>query len=213
MAAFSRVADAGGWGLEFDVRWTRDQEPVVIHDVDTRRVFNIELVVANVSFAELREQLPEVPALAEVVDRFGGTYHLMIELKRDERGVTEARAKRLREIFVNLTPGVDYHFLALKFDLFELVAFAGKEAFLPVAELDTGAFSREALERDLGGVCGHYLLLNRDMIRRHHGQRQKVGVGFVASRFGFYRELNRGVDWIFTNHALKLIAIRQQLLR
>ena len=213
MAAFARVADVGGWGIEFDVRWTRDLEPVVIHDVDTSRVFNIELDVANVSFSELRQQVPEVPALAEVVDRFGGSHHLMVELKQDELGATEARAGRLQEIFAALTPGADYHFLGMKFDLFELAGFAGNKAFLPVAELNTGAFSRDALARDFAGVCGHYLLVNRDMIRRHHGQGQKVGVGFVASRFCFYRELNRGVDWIFTNHALKLIGIRQRLLR
>ncbi|MDH3633548.1 MAG: glycerophosphodiester phosphodiesterase family protein [Gammaproteobacteria bacterium] len=213
MAAFARVADADGWGIEFDVRWTRDLEPVVIHDVNTSRVFNIELDVAKVSFSELREQVPEVPALAEVVDRFGGSHHLMVELKQDELGLTEARAERLQEIFTGLTPGVDYHFLGMHFDLFELAGFAGNKAFLPVAELNTGAFSRDALARDFSGVCGHYLLLNRDMIRRHHAQGQKVGVGFVASRFCFYRELNRDVDWIFTNHAVQLIGIRQRLLR
>ena len=36
---------------------------------------------------------------------------------------------------------------------------------------------------------------------------------FIGSRFCLYRELNRGVDWIFTNHALKLEAIRQELLQ
>ncbi len=212
MAAFTRVADAGGWGIEFDVRWTRDLEPVVIHDADTSRVFNTELDVASVSFAELRQQVPEIPALAEVADRFGGSQHLMVELKQDEMGATQARAERLQDIFAALTPGDDYHFLGMKFDLFELTGFAGTRAFLPVAELNTAAFSRDALARDFAGVCGHYVLLNRDMIRRHHSQRQEVGVGFIASRFCFYRELSRGVDWIFTNHALKLISIREQLL-
>lgn len=213
MAAFARVADAGGWGIEFDVRWTRDLEPVVIHDTNTSRVFGIELDVANVSFSELRQQVPEIPALAEVVDRFGGSQHLMVELKQDELGATKARAKRLQEIFAALSPDVDYHILGMNFDIFELAGFAGNNAFLPVAELNTSAFSRGALAREFAGVCGHYLLLNRDMIRRHHGQGQKVGVGFVASRFCFYRELSRGVDWIFTNHALKLLSIREQLQR
>ncbi len=212
MAAFVRVAEAGGWGIEFDVRWTRDLEPVVIHDTNALRVFDIDLVVAEVSLHELRQQVPEIPSLAEVVERFGGTSHLMVELKRDELGATETRTQRLREIFASLNAGVDYHFLALQFDLFDLVKFAGDRACLPVAELNTGNFSRAALVSDFAGVCGHYLLLNQGMIQRHHRQGQKVGTGFVASRFAFYRELNRGVDWIFTNHALKLEALRQQLL-
>jgi len=213
MAAFTRVVEAGAWGIEFDVRWTRDLEPVVIHDTDTRRVFDVELVVAETSLTELRKRVPDIPTLAEVVERFGGISHLMVELKRDELGSEASKSGRLQEIFASLTAGTDYHFLALQFDLFDLVKFAGGGSCLPVAELNTGDFSRAAQANDLGGVCGHYLLANRNMIKRHHLGGQKVGTGFVESRFGFYRELNRGVDWIFTNHALRLEAIRQQLLR
>jgi glycerophosphoryl diester phosphodiesterase len=137
----------------------------------------------------------------------------MVELKRDQLGAVAIRANRLHEIFSALTAEHDYHFLALQLDLFELVEFAGHQACLPVAELNLGVFSREVLIRDLAGVCGQYLLLNQALIRRHHSQGQKLGSGFIASRFCLYRELNRGVDWIFTNHALKLGAIRQELLK
>lgn len=212
MAAFARVVEAGGWGIELDVRWTHDLVPVVIHDTNARRVFEVDLVVAEVSLQELKRQVPDIPTLAEVVEHFGGSSHLMVELKRDELGATETRAQGLHQIFASLSAGVDYHFLALQIDLFELVKFAGNRACLPVAELNTAEFCRVALADDLAGVCAHYLLLKRAMIKRHHRQGQKVGVGFIASRFGFYRELNRGVDWIFTNHSLKLEAMRQQLL-
>ena len=213
LAAFTRVAATGGWGIEFDVRWTRDLQPVVIHDPGTARVFGIDLAVAAVSLSELQQQVPEIPTLQEVVARFGGNTHLMVELKPDELGAVAGKAERLSEIFAALTAGVDYHFLALQFDLFKLVEFAGDQACLPVAELNLGAFSREVLTRNLGGICGQYLLLNQALLQRHHRQGQKLGAGFVASRFCFYRELNRGVDWIFTNHALKLGAIRQDLLK
>ena len=38
-AAFDRALAQGTWGIEFDVRWTRDLQPVVAHDPDlkTRR--------------------------------------------------------------------------------------------------------------------------------------------------------------------------------
>jgi len=213
MVAFARIAEAGGWGIEFDVRWTRDLQPVVIHDSNTMRVFGIDLEVAAVDLHELRQQLPEIPTLEEVVARFGGNTHLMVELKSDQLGAVASRADRLREIFSALTAGDDYHFLSLQLDLFELVKFAGDQACLPVAELNLGNFSRKVLTRNLAGVCGQYLLLNRALIQRHHRQGQKLGTGFIASRFCLYRELNRGVDWIFTNHALKLGAIRQELLK
>ena len=103
MAAFARVVEAGAWGIEFDVRWTRDLEPVVIHDTDTRRVFDVELIVAEASLTELRQRVPEIPTLLEVVERFGGVCHLMVELKGDELGEQVNRAERLQEIFASLT--------------------------------------------------------------------------------------------------------------
>ena len=57
------------------------------------------------------------------------------------------------------------------------------------------------------------LLLSGKLIERHHRHGQQLGSGFAASRYGLYRELNRGVDWVFTNDALRLESIRQQALR
>ena len=101
----------------------------------------------------------------------------------------------------------------IKPGLFDLVDFAGREACLPVAELNVAEISRVAREHSFAGIGGQYLLMSNRLIRRHRRLQQKIGTGFAASRFCFYRELNRGVDWIFTNHALKLAAIRQALMR
>lgn len=213
LAAFDRVHAAGVWGIELDVRWTRDFEPVVIHDSNTRRVFQVDLEVARVDFDELRQRVPDVPTLAEIIDRFGGQMHLMVELKADGRDTQADKRERIRSLFEPLKPIHDFHFLALAPELFNLVDFAGSEACLPVAEYNVAQMSREAADRQLAGLSGQYLLLGKRMIQRHQRLQQKIGTGFAASRFCFYRELNRGVDWIFTNHALKLAAIRQDLLR
>jgi glycerophosphoryl diester phosphodiesterase len=213
MAAFSRAAEAGSWGLEFDVRWTRDLQPVVVHDDDLRRVFGIDLVVAEVDLRELQQRCPQIPTLAQVVERFGGQQHLMVELKRDRMGDIGTRGERLREIFRALEPSRDYHFLALQVTQFGLVEFCGRRACLPVAEFNIAALSRLALAEGYAGVCAHYLLLGAKRIRRHHLCQQKLGTGFAASRYGLYREINRGVDWVFTNHVARLASIRRQLLR
>lgn len=212
LAAFTQPAEAGCWGLEFDVRWTRDLQPVVIHDVNAKRVFGIDLVVAEVSLQELQQRIPEVPTLAQVVARFGGRQHLMVELKHDKLGAIAARAERLREILAPLESATDYHILALQPALFELVEFAGQRACLAVAELHVGAASRLASARDFGGICAQYLLLSDNLLRHHHHRGQKLGSGFASSRNCLYREINRGVDWIFTNHALRLEAIRRRAL-
>jgi len=212
-AAFTPAAEAGCWGLEFDVRWTRDLQPVVFHDANTQRVFGIDLAISQLSLAQLQQRIPEIPTLREVVDRFGGQQHLMVELKGDDLAAYANRAERLRDIFAALEPASDYHFLALQAELFELVEFAGTRACLPVAEFNIGELSRIALQREYAGVCAQYLLLSRALISRHHLQGQHLGSGFAASKNGLFREINRGVDWIFTNHAVRLEAIRQELLR
>jgi glycerophosphoryl diester phosphodiesterase len=211
-AAFTPAAEAGCWGLEFDVRWTRDLQPVVFHDENAHRVFGIDLVISQLSLAQLQQRIPEIPTLREVVERFGGQQHLMVELKGDDLEAYAHRAECLREIFATLEPARDYHFLALQAELFELVEFAGTRACLPVAEFNIGELSRIASQRDYAGVCAQYLLLNRALISRHHRQGQQLGSGFAASKNGLSREINRGVDWIFTNHAVRLAAIRQDSL-
>lgn len=213
LAAFSRVEAAGVWGIEFDVRWTRDLEPVVIHDPTSGRVFQVDLEIAEVDLFEIRQRIPELPTLAEVIDRFGGRMHLMVELKADTIDADAQKRDCIRSLFSTLTPGIDYHFLALQPELFSLVEFAGSTACLPVAEYNVRQMSQQALNGQMAGVSGQYLLLGKRTIQRHRKQQQKIGTGFAASRFCFYRELNRGVDWIFTNHAIKLAAIREELLR
>ena len=153
MAAFGAAVAAGVWGIEFDLRWTRDLHPVVIHDPTTGRVFDADLTIAELGLEELRRQIPEIPTLSEVVAAYGGNTHLIEEC------------------------------------------------------------SRQVIEQDYGGLCGQYLLLSDRLVRLHRARGQKLGTGFPTSRYCFYRELNRGIDWIFTDDAVKLEAIRARLLR
>ncbi len=46
------------------------------------------------------------------------------------------------------------------------------------------------------------------LIKKHTSHQQKIGTGFTRSRYCYYRELNRDVEWIFTDHAIKLSKIR-----
>ena len=186
---------------------------MVVHDDNLQRVFGIDLAVAKVDLQELQQRCPQVPTLVQVVRRFGGQQHLMVELKGDQLGDFAIRNERLCEIFNALEPCLDYHFLALQVAQFELVEFCGRSACLPVAVFNVGELSLQAMEQGYAGVCAQYLLLSTRLIQRHRQHQQKLGSGFAASRFCLYREINRGVDWIFTNHTLRLEAIRRQYLR
>jgi len=213
LAAFDRILDQGIWGIELDIHWTRDLQPVVIHDPDCRRVFGSTLEVSAVTLEELQTKVPEIPSLDQVIQRYGKKIHLMVEIKAEQFRDPQYQQVRLKELFSCLEPGVDFHILALASELFEMVSFLPAQALLPVAEFNVRAFSNKALQSDYAGFCGHYLLISENTIRKHSCCNQKTGTGFARSRFCFYRELNRGVEWIFTNHALKLHSIQQELLR
>ena len=213
LRAFELARAAGVWGIEADIRWTADLVPVVVHDPDTTRVFGQKLTIAESSFQQLRQALPEIPSLAELIAEFGGNTHLMLELKQQEFPQLAQQRQILREHLAGLTPGEQYHLLALDPRLFEAFAIEPHSCCLVVAETNTGSSSEATLTKGYGGLAGHYLLLNSEIQRRHEQAGQRIGIGFVRSRNSLYRELNRGVEWVFSNHAASLQRKVQRLLR
>ncbi len=214
LAAFRAARDAGVWGIECDIRWTADQVPVIFHDMDGRRVFDVDRELDALTFRELRRLMPLVPSLEELVTQFGHNTHLMLEIKtqpgpevpdRSRPDLSRPdRTRILQQQLAGLRAGEDYHFLALDPALLEPLDFVPPQCCLLVAETNIEAMSRAALARGLGGLTGHFLLLGNTLKAQHEAAGQRVGTGFIASRRCLYRELNRGVEWIFSNHAARI---------
>jgi glycerophosphoryl diester phosphodiesterase len=200
LAAFLRCAEVGVWGVELDVRWTKDGEAVVCHDPDLLRVFAIREQVHNLSFDQLRRRCPLVPSLTEVVAACSGHLHLMIELKPQPDPAPPSPIQRLVRCLDALKPVADFHLMAQNPALLEANPW-GPAVCLPIARLRTNPFSRLALERGYAGLSGHYALVRRSHLKRHRRHGQEIGTGFIASRACLYRELTRGVTWLFSNHA------------
>ena len=211
MAAFEGALARGCWGIEFDVRWTRDLHPVVAHDPDLKRVFGIDTTIAAVDFTDLRSHCPQVPLLAEVVAKYGCKMHLMVELKEEIYPDPERQNAIFQECFSSLKSGTDYHLMSLTPEMFDLITFAPPSIFIPIAMLDMVNFSRLALDKEYGGVAGHYLLLTDAILDRHRRSGQAVGTGYPGSKNCLIREVNRGVEWIFSNNAGDLMAIINRL--
>jgi glycerophosphoryl diester phosphodiesterase len=199
MDAFQRAADAGVWGIEMDIRWTRDQVPVVFHDPDLNRLHGRPETIGAFTLNELQRQCPAIPSLSDVVCRFGKKIHLMIEVKQQSRPCIRIQEKRLEEVLISLEPVQDYHLLTL--DPVPLQSFTRipPRARVAVSEGWPGFSSRWVRRNGWGGLCGHYLLVGSTTMRRHRRNGQRIGTGYIASRSCLFRELNRGVDWIFTN--------------
>jgi glycerophosphoryl diester phosphodiesterase len=203
-AAFDAVVQHGVWGMEFDLRWTKDLQPVVFHDRDCRRMFQSPTQINQVTWRQLQALFPTVPRLQEIVHRYGRKIHLMVELKAESYRDIETQNQILAEAFSSLVPQQDYHLLALDPGLFQGIHFVPSQALVPVAEVNVRALSRGALERGYGGIASHYLFVTQALVRKHHEHQQRVGTGFIASENCLFREINRGTDWLFTNRALYL---------
>lgn len=211
LPAFRLASSHGVWGIECDIRWTADLVPIIAHDPDARRVFGRAISFCGSTLSQIRTQLPQVPSLSELVAEFGGNTHLMLELKAEHFPRPEEQRHILRQQLSPLTPGRDYHLLALNPELFRLVDFVPRHCCLPVSELATRRLSRAALAAGYGGLLGHFLLLTNRLRQRHALAGQRIGTGFVASRNCLFRELNRGVEWVFSNDAVKLQRILDEL--
>ena len=213
IAAFDRVKEAGVWGIEFDIRWTKDLQPVVFHDRNLQRVFKSDVEVNKVTLSELKEHCNLIPSLSEVIQKYSKTLHLMVEIKEEKYPDLVYQNNVLKDLFSQLTPQVDFHFISLRPEMFMLINFVPSSTFLPSARFNVKRLSNLSLWKNYRGVAGHYFLITDTMLKKHHKQKQLVGTGFIGSKNCLSRELNRGVEWIFSNNAVELQNIRNSLLK
>ena len=212
LSAFDHALAAGVWGVELDLRWTRDRHPVVFHDPDLSRIYQSPVAVADIGLAELRRRFPGIPTLAEVVRRYGRRIHIMLEIKEASHVSWRDQGRVLGEVLHSLRPGRDYHILGL--DLPSLWALDGVPARfrLPIARFDIPGFSREVQRRNYSGLCGHYLLISQRRAAGFQRRGQGVGVGFVDSWPVLCWVAARNPTWIFSNRAVALETRRRTLL-
>ncbi|MGD8981809.1 MAG: glycerophosphodiester phosphodiesterase family protein [Desulfobacterales bacterium] len=211
--AFDRVNEAGVWGVEFDIRWTKDLHPVVFHDRDLQRVFKSDIKINKVTLTELKTHCKLIPTLSEVIQKYGKKMHFMVEIKKEAYPDPAYQNNVLRDLFHQLTPQMDFHFIALKPEMFDFINFVTSSTFVPSARFNVKQLSDLTLIKRYGGIAGHYLLMNDSLLKKHHTQNQCIGTGYIRSKNCLFRELNRGVEWIFSNHAIKLQNMCNSLLK
>jgi len=201
LPAFERALDCGVWGLEFDVRWTRDLVPVVIHDTDTRRVFGGDAVIAQTCWSDLNVSYPMIPALEEVVRRYGRRAHLMVEVKLEPYPAPEYQNRLLADLLSDLTPQSHYHLISLAPEVLDRFDRLPDRAKMPIARANVNSMLTRIRQKNYGGLLGHYVLLTDRVLRRCRRLDRPVGTGFVNSQNCLFRELHRGVQWLFSDRA------------
>lgn len=208
--AFDALRGSGVFGIEFDVRWTADLVPVVFHDADLMRLFGDPARLAELSWAELHARRPEIPDLDGFVRRYAGEFHLMCEIKHEPYPDPARQGARLAAALAPALGAGRGTVLSLVPEMFRALPDLPAGATMGISRANTGAISAEALAARRLGFSGHYALIGADRIAAHHAAGQRVGVGFPASRNVLYREIARGVDYVFTNRALQAEAWRRE---
>lgn len=203
-AAFDPLKGSGVWGLEFDVRWTKDLEPMVFHDADFYRLYGERSRLAEFTLAEVRARHPLIPSLVDFIERYASEFHLMIELKEEHFPALDSQRRRLAEVLAPIKAGADYHLMSFNLDLLQQFNIGQPNSWIGIARTNLSAMVDAVIKHDLAGVGAHYLVLNQHSIQRLQSADKSAGCGFQNSRYGLWREVNRGVEWIFTNEALKL---------
>ena len=101
LAAFRAAKDAG-FGIELDVRLSRDGALVVFHDPSLKRMCGLDSPVIDYTARELSEMRlldsdEHIPTLKEVLALIDGAVPLLIEIKMegDEHGIAEALAEEI----------------------------------------------------------------------------------------------------------------------
>jgi glycerophosphoryl diester phosphodiesterase len=203
LAAFDQAKKDGVWGIEFDIQWTRDMQPVVSHDPDCRRLFKENASIGDLSLKAVKSRFPMIPPLADVIQRYGGKLHLMAEIK--PHAVSSKRLNEVfSELFSSLRPAGDFHLLSLHPQLFSAISCIPPETMIPIAETNAGAVSDMVLRKGYGGMAGHYMLLQNGILKKLSRNRLLVGTGFINSKNCLYREVNRGVTWLFSDRATEI---------
>lgn len=154
-AAFDRGLELGVFGVETDLRATRDGEIVLMHDATVDRTTNGSGAVAELTWADVRALdaaakfrdgkhefgAQHVPRLDEFLDRYAGRTTYRLEIKA--RGVEDAalRAVRARSLMDHVV------FTSFGLDSVRALRRAAPEA--QVAHLSSAPFDEDAIRAAL----------------------------------------------------------------
>src|SRR3990170_6122982 len=104
LRSFKKAIEIGVDAVEFDVRKTRDNHLVVIHDADVKRTTNGKGLVADLTLKEIKELSAEkgekIPTLEEALEFLDNKAKILIELKEigcEEKVLTTVHSKKLEK--------------------------------------------------------------------------------------------------------------------
>lgn len=104
LLSFKKALEIGVDAVEFDVRKTKDNQLVVIHDANVKKTTNGEGLVSELSLEEIKKlstkKGEKIPTLREALNFLDNKVKIVIELKEaglEEKVLSAIREKRLQK--------------------------------------------------------------------------------------------------------------------
>ena len=237
LAAFAMALEMGVDMVELDVRQTKDEEIVVIHDETLDRTTNGKGLVHDYTLEEIKQLDagswfdPEfsdqrVPTLKEVLDTIKGKCKVLIEIKHTDHPHYEDFAEKLIDVIKKEKNGFEWCILQ-SYEMEYLEAaheydhrvqtkklLIGEDstplfAFYIETKMHLGRASKEGGR--LLALNPEYTTLSTRRVFRMHARGFKVYTYPVNDRKDMIRMLHMGVDGIITDYPERLLEIKKEI--
>lgn len=238
-AAFQKAIDDGADGIEFDVRFSKDNVPVIFHDSTLKRLARIERRVAELTSEELKqidvgswfnrtfprksddkfsaETIPTLENFFDFLRDYKGVIY--VELKGNDSAIS-ALTKSVCDLIcqTNLLPQI-----IIK--SFNLEAIKIAKEILP--EIKTAALFEpkiltilrkkklildEAEKHNADELSIHYSLATKNFVRQAREKNFPVTIWTADNPAWIKRALDYKINAIITNNPARLLAKRDEIL-
>ncbi len=238
LAAIGAALDMGVDMIDIDVRMTKDEHIVVIHDATVDRTTDGSGSVEDYTLSELKYldagswkdskyTGEQIPTLQEVLDSIDGRAIALIEIKHLDHVDYNHFAQRLVEIIQSEENGYEWcilqsyesEYLEIIHELDENVQtkklLVGEDsapliAFYMETKVQLGRATKRQNEQ-LDALNPPYETLSTRRIFRMHARGFKVYTYLVNEREDMLKMLNAGVDGIITDYPDRLLKIREEI--
>lgn len=213
MLAFENAVEIGADMIEFDIHKTTDNEIVVIHDANAKKVSGVDLNVELSSFEEVSqvemEKGQRIPKLDELFEKLKGKIGFQVEIKQE--GLTDLLWDKIKKF------GVESSVVISSFIHGELSKFKQKSKEIPLMTLEpfgkswvTSVFSKKGYLKNAKNSSAHgihpfYKFVNADLIKEAHAAGLVVNPWTVDKVEDWDNLIKLGVDGIITNDPRNLI--------
>lgn len=214
--AFDLAVKSGCNGLEFDVHLTDDNKIVITHDKTLNRVFNINVDVTEYKYPEIKKIFPGIILIEELFQRYKKNNLLFfIEIKKQ---ITKEKDIILSKQVLKILQDNDIkdrcRIITLDYDLLLYYSEKGIKLY-PIYLFFPHKAVKFAEKNKLSGVFGNYILTGKNQIKELIKNGFETGTGYLEYKNSTYREINKGVKFIFTERAdktiKKIIRLSEQL--